>query len=259
MQPDDLVLIEDFFRATSLALPRLLALFLVVPIFSDKIVTGLVRNGVILVLAVFVSPLTMGVPSMALGEWILVLGKEAFIGVLLGLGFGLFVWAIQSVGDLIDFQTGSGNAAFFDPVSGHENGPTGELLGWLVITLFIAGGGLVAMVGVVIDSYQLWPVTSYYPKVGPLIEQFVIHQGDTLFTWIVKLGAPVITILVLVELGMGLVGRVAPQLNVFTFTQPLKSLLANFMLLLFLVFLYESLRDFLRPDNSALQFLRRAL
>jgi type III secretion protein T len=221
--------------------------------------TGAVRNGVLLMLALFMSPVAGDLPTMHLLTWALMAAKEAVIGLLLGLGFGIFIWAIQSVGDLIDFQTGSGNASFFDPAAGHENGPTGEFLGWLVITLFVAAGGLLAMVGVLLDSYRIWPVASFYPDPGEVLEQFAIRQGDTLFLWIVKLASPVLLVLLLVELGMGLISRVAPQLNVFVFAQPLKSLLATLMIMLFLFFLYESLQEFLRPENGVLEFLRIAL
>ena len=112
---------------------------------------------------------------------------------------------------------------------------------------------------VIVDSYRLWPVGSFFPNVGAVLEQFAIRQGDTLFLWIVKLASPVIFVLLLVELGMGLVGRVAPQLNVFVISQPLKSLLAHLMMLLFVFFVYESLQEFLRPENGVLDFLRATL
>jgi type III secretion protein T len=144
-------------------------------------------------------------------------------------------------------------------VAGHENGVTSEFLGWMVITLFVSAGGLLAMLGVIVDSYRIWPVGSFFPNLGLVLEQFAIRQGDTLFLWIVKLASPVIVVLLLVELGVGLVGRVAPQLNVFVFAQPLKSLLAHLMMLLFLFFVYESLQDFLRPENGVLDFLRSTL
>lgn len=259
MQPDELKLVETFFSAVALTLPRLMALFMVTPFFSGSMITGVTRNGVVLVLAIFVSPVAGDMPSMSIAMWTLVAAKESLIGLMLGLGFGIFVWAIQSVGDLIDFQTGSGNAAFFDPVGGHQNGPTGEFLGWTVITLFVSAGGLLAMIGVVVDSYRIWPVGSFFPHVGAVLEEFAVRQGDTLFLWTVKLAAPVIFVLLLVELGMGLIGRAAPQLNVFVFSQPLKSLLANLMLLLFLYVVYESLQDFLRPENGVLAFLRSTL
>jgi type III secretion protein T len=163
------------------------------------------------------------------------------------------------VGSLIDFQTGTANAAFFDPTAGHDVGPREEFLGWLAIVLFVASGGLLAMVGVLIDSYRLWPVASFFPDAGKVLEEFVVRQGDTLFLWIVKLATPVVLVLLIVELGLGLINRVAPQLNVFVFAQPVKSLLATLMTYLFLYFVYESLQEFLRPSNGVLEFLRRAL
>ena len=259
MLAPELAALESTISAAALTLPRLTAIFAVVPFLSGRMLTGFVRAGLLAMLALFMSPIASGIPPLSIGMWLLIASKEALIGLLLGLGFGIFIWAIESVGDLIDFQTGSSNAAFFDPVAGHENGPTSEFLGWLVITLFVAAGGLLALVGVIVDSYRLWPVASFFPNVGKVLEEFAIRQGDTLFLWIVKLASPVILVLVLVELGMGLIGRVAPQLNVFVFSQPLKSLLATLMMILFLYFVYESLQQFLRPSNGVLEFLRLAL
>jgi type III secretion protein T len=250
---------EHLIVTVALALPRLFALFAVAPFLSGRLLTGPTRNGLLLLLALYLSPVVGDLSSMSAPTVLMVAAKEGLIGLLLGLGFGIFIWAIQSVGDLIDFQTGAGNALFFDPVGGHEGGPTGGFLGWLAITLFVSAGGLLAMLGVVVDSYRLWPVASFFPDLGKVLEEFAIRQGDTLFLWIVKLAAPVILVLVLVELGMGLISRIAPQLNVFVFAQPLKSLLATLMLMLFLFFLYESLQDFMRPSNGVLEFLRSAL
>jgi len=259
MDTIELSAFQDWFMPVALTLPRLLAVFTTVPFLSGNLMSGQVRNGFVLVLAIFISPAASDLPVLTLGGWVLIAVKEAFIGMLLGLGFGIFVWAVQSVGDLVDFQTGSANAPFFDPIGGHEGGPTGQFLGWVVITLFMSAGGLLAMLRVVVDSFRLWPVASFYPHVGDMLERFVIHQGDTLFLWTVKLAAPVIFVLLLVELGIGLIGRIAPQLNVFVFAQPVKSVLANLMLLLFMYFLYDSLRDFLKPENGVLDFLRNAL
>jgi type III secretion protein T len=259
MPSPEIAAIESVAGAVTLTMPRVLSIFAVVPFFSGRMITGLARNGLMLMLVLFMSPVVGEMPSLSVGDWVLITAKEALIGTMLGLGFGIFLWAIQSVGDLVDFQTGSGNAAFFDPVAGHENGPTAEFLSWLVITLFVSAGGLLAIVGAIVDSYRIWPVASFFPKTGLVLEQFAVRQGDTLFTWIVKLAAPVIFVLMLVELGMGLISRVAPQLNVFVFSQPLKSLLATLMMMLFLFFVYESLQEFLRPDNGVLAFLRAAL
>jgi type III secretion protein T len=255
----DLPAIEALFTPVALTLPRLLAIFAVVPFLSPNMIGGMVRNGLLLMLAIFLSPLAADLPHATPGMWVLVVLKEGLIGVLLGLGFGMFVWTLQSVGSLIDFQTGSGNASFFDPTAGHSTGPTSQFLGWLAITLFMASGGLLSLLGVVTESYRLWPVGSFMPDPGRVLEAFAIRQGDTLFAWIVKLASPVLLVLLLVEVGAGLISRAAPQLNVFVFSQPLKSLLAVLMMMLFLYFVFDSLHAFLRPENGVLDFLRGAL
>jgi type III secretion protein T len=242
-----------------LALPRLLAAFLVLPYFAGTAISGAVRNGLVLVLAAFVAPAVPVAMLPGAGTWLLIVGKETLIGLLLGLGFGVFVWALQCVGELIDFQSGTANAAFFDPVAGHEIGPTGDLLFRLVVTLFVSAGGLLGLVGALFESYRLWPVASYFPDAGAVLQAFAIREGDAILAWIIKLAAPVIFVLVLIDLGVGLVGRAAPQLNVFVVAQPLKGLLAILVLALVLHIVYAGLQDFLRPDNSVLQFLRHVL
>jgi type III secretion protein T len=242
-----------------LALPRLLATFLVLPYFAGTAISGAVRNGLVLVLAAFVAPAVPVATLPGTGAWLLIVGKETLIGLLLGLGFGVFVWALQCVGELIDFQSGTANAAFFDPVAGHEIGPTGDLLFRLVVTLFVSAGGLLGLVGALFESYRLWPVASYFPDAGAVLQAFAVREGDAILAWIIKLAAPVIFVLVLIDLGVGLVGRAAPQLNVFVVAQPLKGLLAILVLALVLHIVYAGLQDFLRPDNSVLQFLRHVL
>ncbi|MGM9484835.1 type III secretion system export apparatus subunit SctT [Roseateles sp. NT4] len=255
----ELTTIDAWIAPCALMLPRLFGVFAVVPFLAGGAISNPIRGGVIFVLAMFLSPLADAVNPSGFGGWILISSKEAFIGVMLGLGFGMFIWALQSVGDLIDFQTGSANATFFDPIGGHEGGPTGRFLGWVAIATFISVGGLLAMLQVIIDSYRLWPVGSFYPDMGKVLEQFAIRQGDTLFEWIVKLGAPAVVALLLVELGIGLVGRFVPQLNVFAFSQPVKGVVATLMLLLFMYSLYDWVLAFLRPENGALRFLKDSL
>jgi len=246
--------------AVAQTVPRVGAVFAVMPFLSGKMIPGVARNGLILTLAVFMAPASgplLAEPNLT--NWLLIAVKEALIGTMLGLGFGVLVWAVQSMGDLIDLQTGSGNAQFFDPVGGHEGGRTGDFLGWLVVTLFVTTGGMLALVGAITESFRIWPAATFAPRLDRVLELYVIRQGDTLLLWTVKLAAPVVFVLVMVDIGFGLLGRVAPQLNLFVFSQPVKSLLATLMLLLMLFYMYESLQTFLTPENGVLQFLRSAL
>jgi len=259
MLSSDLAVYEQGARSVAQVMPRIAGALLVAPFLSGQLLSGLGRAGFIVMLGIFLAP--AGGPPAEVGYigWSLIVAKEAAIGVMLGLGFGIIVWAAQSMGDLIDLQTGSENAAFFDPVGGHEGGRMGEFLGWLVMVLFVSSGGLLTLIGTIQETFQLWPVASYMPNVAGTLDLFVLKQGDTLFLWIVKLAAPVVVLLALVDLGLGLVGRAAPQLDVYVYAQSIKNLLAVLMLVLVLFAMAESLRGFLSPDNSVVQFLRKVL
>lgn len=254
----DFATIEAAARPVLMAMPRLLPVFFILPVFSGQAVIGMVRNSLVLLLAVFVSPALSPGDMAQTGPFLLIglVMKELLIGFLLAFVFSVFLWAIQSAGHLIDFQSGSANAVFFDPMSGQEGGPTASFLMYLAIALFMTGGGFQATLGLVFESYRIWPPESFLPNVGAAMEHFAMKEGDTLAALTIKLAAPVVLVLVVVELGLGLVNRIAPNLNVFTVAPPLKGALAMLMLVLFLPFIYESLRSSLSPDSGMLAFLR---
>ena len=249
-------------RTTALRLllltPRPWVMFQVAPFLSPALIPGSIRRGLVLMIALLTLPLASDVVALPVADMAVLMFKEALVGLMLGLGMGVFVWAVQSVGDFIDFHTGASNAAFFDPAFGHQGGPTGQFLGWLAMALFLTSGGLVTVMGLLVESYRVWPQGALTPDLTRLIAVFAIHEGESLFTWIVKLGAPVLLILMLVDMGLGLIGRFVPQLNIFIISQPLKSLVAVFMLLVSLGLLYETLHEFMRPDASVLHLLHPA-
>ncbi len=172
-----------------LVMPRLLTAFTVLPFLSHQAVPGVARNGIVLAIALFVSPgARVDLDHIANGLWLVLIFKEAFIGLLLGMAFGLFFVALQMVGELIDFQTGSGNATFFDPVTQQEDGPMENLLSHLGIALFASFGGFFAMTGVIIESFAFWPVMSFGPELSLSSIGFAGAYAGTLFSWVVIAG-----------------------------------------------------------------------
>lgn len=242
----------------AMVMPRLLTVFTVLPFLSQQAIPGVARNGVVLAIALFVSPgARIDLDHMAGGLWLALIFKEAFIGLLLGMAFGLFFVALQMVGELIDFQTGSGNATFFDPVTQQEDGPMENLLSHLGIALFAAFGGFFAMTGVIVESFAFWPVMSFGPEMSLASLGFATAYAGTMFSWVVKLAAPILLLLVIVELGFALIARFVPQFDVFQFAQPVKITVALLMLALMLAVMVDTLQGFLRPDNLLIELLRR--
>ena len=248
-------------RPILFVMPRLLPIMLIVPVFNEQIVTGLVRNGLAVVIAAFVAPAIdpTQIVDLPFLIWCLLAAKEALIGILLAGAMSAVLFAIQGVGYLIDFQTGSGNAAFFDPMGGHDGGPTSGFLNYVAIALFVTAGGLQMIVQLFAQSYTWWPIGALTPNLSAVLSTFILRQTDAVFVWMVKLAAPVVIVLVLVEAGIGLVGRAVPQLNIFTFSQPVKSALAMLMMVMFMPLVYASLHAQLSPDSGRIALLRSLL
>lgn len=248
-------------RPILFVMPRLLPIMLIVPVFNEEIVTGLVRNGLAVVIAAFVAPAIdpAQIVDLPFLIWCLLAAKEALIGILLAGAMSAVLFAIQGVGYLIDFQTGSGNAAFFDPMGGHDGGPTSGFLNYVAITLFVTAGGLQMIVQLFAQSYTWWPIGALTPNLSAVLSTFILRQTDAVFVWMVKLAAPVVIVLVLVEAGIGLIGRAVPQLNIFTFSQPVKSALAMLMMVMFMPLVYASLHAQLSPDSGMIALLRSLL
>jgi type III secretion protein T len=246
-------------KPIAVTLPRLTFVFMIFPMFSGTAVQGLVRNGFVLSIACLLYPLvaaSMPKAPLPVEVWVVVLFKEAFIGLVIGFVVSTFIWVAENVGHLIDFQTGASNSTTFDPLTNSEAGPTSRFLVQLVTVLFLASGGFLTLLALIFDSYRVWPIFSFFPDVNAALASFFIREADSLMLQTVKLAAPVILVLVVVELGIGLVNRFAPQLNVFSLAMPIKGALAIFMLALFLTFLYDSLKQALAPDRAILRLLQ---
>ena len=128
----------------------------------------------------------------------------------------------------------------FDPSVGGTTTSLGALLNKVVMLIFFVGGGFLAFLGLMYKSYQLWPVFSYVPKFGNIVfPTFVLNVADILMQNTALLAAPVVIVMFLVEFGLGMMNRFAPQLNVFSLSMPIKSGVAMFMFILYFPILYS--------------------
>jgi type III secretion protein T len=151
---------------------------------------------------------------------------------------GTLVWAFDCAGAAIDFQVGFANAQTFDPFGGHSAGPLGQLLMRLGVVLFVAAGGLQVLASLLFESFHLWPVASFYPSAAPFSD-LAGSTAQSFAELVVRLAAPVMLVLALIDVGFGLVNRAVPQLNVFFFTMPIKGVLAALTIALYVSYLSD--------------------
>ncbi|PIE38877.1 MAG: hypothetical protein CSA52_01010 [Gammaproteobacteria bacterium] len=110
--------------AVAVTLPRIGAAFIMLPLLSRETAPALVRNSLYVCLAVVVFPLSAqnyDVNMVSGALWPLILVKEIFLGVVIGLLFGSIFWALGVAGGMLDTQTGSNMASLVDPIQGHQS------------------------------------------------------------------------------------------------------------------------------------------
>jgi type III secretion protein T len=223
------------------AMPRIGAAVTVAPLFPASLFPVLLRGAVAVPLSLFLYPhLAAHMPAgLTPLMWVGLVGKEAFIGALIGFAVGTLIWALESAGAMMDFQIGLSNAQFFDPFGGHEAGPLSGLMARLGVILFVVGGGLQVFVSLLLESFRLWPVASFYPALGERLTQLAGESVGSLVDLVVRLATPVILLLALIDLGFGWVNRAVPQLNVFYFTAPIKGAVAALMIAVYLSYVAQ--------------------
>lgn len=91
-----------------LATLRIVVAFLLIPLFANDLIPALVRNAIFVSLAIMTVILQPPVDfeSLSVLHWFSLVAKEIFIGMAIGIFFGIHLWAFDAAGQIIDTQIG---------------------------------------------------------------------------------------------------------------------------------------------------------
>ena len=209
-----------------LSVTRLAVAFLVLPMFTQESLPPLVRNSLFVALALMTISLQPQTAAMTLDTvgWIALFGKEAFLGLVIGLFASTVLLAVEAAGVLIDAKAGTQLAQIVDPINGQQTSQIGQFLARLATYVFMASGGFMLMVGTLVESFAVWPVTAALPPMQPGALGVFEAEFGRLMLLATMIAAPIIVILFVVEAALGLINRYAPNLNLMAITTSLKAL-----------------------------------
>lgn len=223
--------IPELATAYMLTFARVGTLVMLMPGIGEQFITPRARLSFALLLTLVLFPLTRtllpqgGAPAAVIG----VLIGEIAIGLLIGLAIRMIVGALQTAGSLVAQQLGLAFAMSVDPTMGGQQASIGNLLTLLGITLiFAADLHHLAIVGIR-DSYALLPPVGVpAPGDAATLAIRAIGQG---FALAVQIAAPFIAFAILFNLGLGVLARLMPQLQVFFLAMPATILIGMLVLL----------------------------
>lgn len=236
--------LQDGAMLLAVCLLRVYAIFLVLPATTDQSLQGGIRNGVCICLALFIAwgqPASL-VHDMDMLRLVATVAKEALIGLVLGFAASTVFWVAEGVGVLIDNQAGYNNVQQTNPLSGEQSTPVGNLLSQLAISGFYLLGGMMVLTGILFDSFHWWPIGSLSPAWSTILEDFVKAQTSHYLELMIKIAAPALLVLMLVDLGFGILSKTAEKLEPNNLAQPVKGAVAIAMLSLLVAVFFEQVR-----------------
>lgn len=232
---------------------RIVAAFLVIPATSEAVLQGTARNVAALCLGAFVAwglplDLVRGADPARLLALVL---KEAVIGLLLGFAAATVFWVAEGAGALIDNVSGFNQAQQANPMSGEQSTPLSNLLSHLAIAGFYMLGGMTVLCSVLFESFSWWPPQQVQPSWHLVLERFVAAYTQEYAAMALKLAAPLLLVMVLVDLGFGLLGKTAEKLEPQSLAIPVKALVAVGMLSLLVALFFEQAKSALMLADLA--------
>ncbi|KAF3999337.1 type III secretion system export apparatus subunit SctT [Glaciimonas immobilis] len=232
---------------------RLAPIFFMLPFFNTTVLTGATRNAVIMVIAMGFWP--MPLDAMAKVEttaYIAAIAQELFIGLILATLLAWPFWVFHAVGNFIDNQRGATLSSTIDPSNGVDTSELANFFNIFSAAIYLQGGGMLLFAQAVNNSYALCdPLQGCDFSSSPVLLILI-----ELMTKAIVVASPVIAVMLLSEFTLGLLSRFAPQLNAFSVSLTIKSLLAMLTLLIYFgpVFPVEIMQLTLRSSQLSSWF-----
>ena len=200
---------------------RVLALFGALPVLSQRNVPVRVRVALAFLIAFCAQATLPAMPLIALDSAaaFFVVIQQLLIGVSLGFAVRIVFAAIELAGELIGLQMGLNFAGFFDPATGGQGTALGRFFGISVSWLFIVINGHLLLIAAVVQSFDAFPVGpepfAFVRSVQPQV------WGAELFKLGLWIALPLTGMLLFTNLVLGIVSRVAQQMNIFAIGFPI--------------------------------------
>jgi flagellar biosynthetic protein FliR len=145
--------------------------------------------------------------------------QQLVIGLALGFAVRIVFAAVEFAGELVGLQMGLSYASFFDPSSGGQITAVSRLFGTTVGFLFIVINGHLLVVHAVVGSFHAFPLGD--EPLAFLRRALPHHWGAEIFALGLWIALPMIAMLLFVNLVLGIVSRVASQMNIFAIGFPI--------------------------------------
>ena len=179
-------------------------------------------------------------------EYALIVMKEAVAGLLLGLGSNMCTSIVNFAGHIADMETGLSMVTLMDPNTKESVSITGALYQYAFTMMLIATGMYRYLLGALADSFSLIPVNGAVFRTDSLLKSMITFMNDYIVIGF-RIVLPIFCVILLLNAVLGILAKVAPQMNMFVVGIQLK-ILVGLSVILFTVGMLSGAADFVYQE-----------
>ncbi len=200
---------------------RTLAVFTSAPIFSSRAFP--MRAKIALAFLVALSAQATLPPTDLIGfndvSTFGVVAQQVVIGLSIGFAIRVVFAAAELAGEVVGFQMGLNFAAFFDPAMNGQSSAVARFFTYITYLLFVVLNGHLMVLMAIDKSFRSFPVNQNFLEAMSKLRLFEL--GAALFSSALWMALPMVGMLMFVNLALGIISRVAPQMNIFAVGFPI--------------------------------------
>lgn len=243
------------FEYILLIMVRIASFFFVAPFFSQKGVPAPAKIGVSVLTAIIlysVVPAPEEVYSGVLGYGVAVL-KEGITGLLIGFAANICNSIVVFAGNIIDMDIGLSMAQQYNPDMNIQMTATGNLYYYLVFAMMLATGMDRYLLRVACDSFYVVPIGGAVFEWDSLLLSMTTYMVD-LFVIGFRIFLPIFAVIMIMNCILGVMAKVAPQMNMFSIGMQLK-ILVGYMVLFLMIFLFSGVTEMVSDEMKKMVVL----
>jgi flagellar biosynthetic protein FliR len=229
--------------------------FAVVPFFNAELIPRRLTAALVLVLSLVLEPVVpkpqIGMDELNMSTMLLLLLQQLMVGVAIGLAINVIFAGIQIAGELMGFQMGFSIANVVDPITGVTAPITSNLLYVTAFLLFFSFGGHHLLIRALFETFAIVPVGDRLAS-EPFLMSTVMYAAR-MFVIGVKVAAPVMGVLLLVNVSFAVIARAVPQMNVFLMAFPINIFIGLFFLAVVLMMMPGIMEGSLRGAEEFIE------
>ncbi|MEG1777354.1 MAG: flagellar biosynthetic protein FliR [Angelakisella sp.] len=210
---------------------RMAAMLIFNPLLTRRNVPSRVTMALALCLTFMLAPNIVPAPEFTPFDTAFAIFRELFVGFVCGFVFQIFYLLLFFVGDFIDMQFGLSMAKVFDPGTNIQASISGKLLNIMFALYFFATGSHLVMLKLFSSSYMILPAGAANMTLSSA--KFIIEVFIAAFSLVIRLALPFVIAEFTVEIAMGVLMKLIPQIHVFVINMQIKVGLGLLLLILF--------------------------